>query len=113
MPRSRTQPRWETRAFPTQGGIQLLASGLQRDAGKGALFINQDAALFGGPLADGEAFRLGLNGSAYLLISKGEVAIGDAILKAGDGAAVSNELSLHVKALGDSELVIIDLPTLN
>lgn len=112
MPRSRTAPRWETRQFPTQGGIQLLASGLERDGESGVPYINQDARLLGGNLAAGDTWEYGLGGSAYLLVSKGEVALGDTVLKAGDGAAISQELSIHLKALQASELVIIDLPTL-
>lgn len=110
QPRSRTAPRWETRAFPQTGGMQLLASGLERDEGN-AIFINQDAAIFGGNLPAGETWEHTLAGSAYLLVSKGEVALGDAVLKAGDGVAISKEPSLRLKALADSELVLIDLPT--
>lgn len=110
LPRSRTAPRWETRQFPQTGGMQLLASGLERDEGK-AIYINQDAAIFGGNLEAGDVWEHGLGGSAYLLVSKGEVAVGDTVLKAGDGAAISKELSVHLKALEASELVLIDLPT--
>lgn len=110
FPRTRgAQPRWETRQFPQSGGMQLLASGLERDADAGALWIDQDARLFGGNLKEGETWEHGLAGSAYLLVSKGEVAIKDSILKAGDGVAITKELSLHLKALADSELVLIDL----
>lgn len=111
-PRTRAaQPRWETRQFPQSGGMQLLASGLDRDADAGALWIDQDARLLGGQLSEGETWEYGLGGSAYLLVSKGEVAIKDSVLKAGDGAALTKELSVHLKALAGSELVLIDLPT--
>lgn len=110
--RNGTAPYWETRAFPQTGGIQLLASGLERDADKGVLWIDQDARLFGGRLSAGETWEHGLGGGAYLLVSEGEVAIGDRVLKKGDGAAITKELSIHLKALADSELVLIDLPML-
>lgn len=111
-PRTRAaQPRWETRRFPQSGGMQLLASGLERHQNAGALWIDQDASIWGGQLKEGDTWEYGLAGSAYLLVSKGEVALKDSILKAGDGVAISHELALHLKALADSELVLIDLPT--
>lgn len=112
MPRSKSaKPRWETRGFPQDGGMQLLASGLERHANAGALWIDQDASLWGGQVKAGEVWEYGLAGSAYLLVSKGEVALGDTVLHAGDGVAITKELSIHLKALVDAELVLIDLPT--
>lgn len=112
-PRSKgLPPRWETRRFPQNGGMQLLASGLERHKNARALWIDQDASLWGGQLKAGETWEYGLGGSAYLLVSNGEVALRDTVLKAGDGVAISKELSIHLKALQDAELVLIDLPTL-
>ena len=111
QPRTRAaRPRWETRQFPQHGGMQLLASGVERHRNAGALWIDQDAALWGGRLRAGEAWDYGLAGSAYLLVSRGSVAVGEAVLNAGDGAAILRERALHLNALEDAELVLIDLP---
>jgi len=114
-PRQRgVAPRWEARKFPKEhGGLTLLASGLPEHEGKGALMIHQNAALWGGVLAEGKSLSQPLAGSGYLLVSRGEVTLGDASLKAGDGAILRGEAVLHLQASSESELVLIDLPELH
>jgi redox-sensitive bicupin YhaK (pirin superfamily) len=112
QPRTRgVVPRWEARAFPkAHAGVQLLASGLPEHEGAGALMIHQDAALWGGKLAAGARHEQSLKGAGYLLVSQGEVQLGDVCAKAGDGIQLQATPSLALTALADSEIVLIDLP---
>ena len=106
-----TPPRWEAKKFPkTEGALHLLASGQAGDDAKGALWINSDATIWGGVLKAGQAWSHPLSGAAYLLVSTGEVMIGDKTLNKGDGVAVSNLSELTIHAMAVSELVLIDLP---
>lgn len=107
-------PRWEQRAFPQakQDALTLLASGLSGHEGQ-ALMIHQDAAIYGGNLAKNALLTQPLEGAAYLLVSKGEVSLNNAALKAGDAAILKGEKLLSLKADADSELVLIDLPTVH
>lgn len=101
-------PRWETRNFPKEaGGLQLLASGLDEHKGK-AIFIDSDAAIYGGVID--APWSQPLTGGAYLLVSKGEVALGGETLKAGDGVAIRDVATLEISPRIKSELVLIDLP---
>jgi hypothetical protein len=52
---------------------------------------------------------LGEGRNAYLVPANGTVELNGVRLVAGDGAAVSNEPSLRVEALTDSELVLVDV----
>lgn len=108
-------PRWDSHAFPKDGnGLMLLASGRKED---GALYIDADAAIWGGRLGEGQETEQKLAGSAYLLVSKGMVSLRagaeEHLLKAGDGAIIRKEPLIAVKAGKDAELVLIDLPTAN
>ena len=104
-------PRWEARAFPKEeGALHLLASGQDKHAEQKPLWIDQDAAIWGGTLRVGQTWDQPLEGGAYLLVSTGEVEIDGHTLKAGDGAAIKEVKALSIIAKAASELVLIDLP---
>jgi quercetin 2,3-dioxygenase len=106
-----TPPRWEAKQFPkAEGALHLLASGHAGDDAKGALWIDSDAAIWGGVLKAGQGWSHPLSGSAYLLVSTGEVAIAGETLKQGDGVAITDMHELAISANVASELVLIDLP---
>lgn len=103
------QPRWETRAFPAEHeGLKLLVSGNKSDD---ALYIDSDAAIWGGHLAQGKTHEQSLAGAGYLLVSKGEITANGQTLKAGDGAQLVNEKKLLLVANAPSEILLIDLPS--
>jgi redox-sensitive bicupin YhaK (pirin superfamily) len=112
--RENVEPHWEARAFPKtevkDGALPVLVSGRAEDAGKGALFIHQDAAIYGGRLKAGTEIRQAIRGDAYLLASFGSFSANGAILKQGDGAEVTGDKMLTLKAETDAEILIIDVP---
>lgn len=112
QPRTRgATPRWDTRQFPKAGnGLLLLASGREADKDQ-ALYIDQDAAIWGGTLGAGERISQPLEGAGYLLVSSGEVTVAGQKLTAGDGVAIHKEPMLEIKTERPAELVLIDLPT--
>ena len=107
-------PRWEAQQFPkepiTQGQLKLLVSGRAEDQGKGALYIHQDAAIYGGNLPAGTKITQPVQGGAYILASRGDITVNGAALKQGDGAEVTGETELHITAGSDAELLVIDVP---
>ena len=103
-------PRWEAREFPkSPGAFHLLVSGNPSD---NALTIDQDATIWGGVFTKGQHVTQPLEGTGYLLVSKGEVRVNGETLHAGDGAAITDESTLTIESLADSELVLIDLPNI-
>ncbi len=112
--RNNVKPRWEAREFPKavvrSGPLPVLVSGREDDVAKGALFIFQDAAVYGGRLAAASEIRQPIRGQAYVLASVGTFTANDAVLKPGDGAEVTGEKILTLKAGADAEVLVIDIP---
>ncbi len=117
MPRAKgLTPSWDQISFPqipANHALPLLASGRTEDhdainEGR-ALYFNQEASLFGGNITAGTEISQILRGPSYLLVSKGEVMINNSLLKMGDGAEITDQKSVTIKALHDAEIVLIEL----
>lgn len=107
------RPGWDSRRFPKEpvtDQIPLLVSGRAEDAGKDALYIHQDAALYGGRLKPGATISQPLKNQAYLLVSEGRVGLDGQPMKKGDGAEISGVDHVEITALEDAEILIIDVP---
>jgi redox-sensitive bicupin YhaK (pirin superfamily) len=107
------EPRWEAARFSgrkANGELPLLVSGRAEDDGKGALVINQDASISGGLVEAGQEVTQPIRDQAYLLVSDGEIEIGDERLRRGDSAEITDMDSVTFKALSDAEAILIDVP---
>jgi redox-sensitive bicupin YhaK (pirin superfamily) len=105
------EPSYEQKSFPEaekRGKFRLIAS---NDGTDGSVRINQDAKLFVTLLAPGEetTHALEANRHAWLQVAKGEVELNGQKLNQGDGAALSDEKTLKVKATKDAEVLLFDL----
>lgn len=105
-------PRWEQRQFPKDFAdkLTLLVSGQPEHKAAGAIFIHQDAAIYGGRIKAGVSVEQPIKHMAYVLISKGNVTIGGNKLKEGDAAEVTQEKSVKITADADAEVLVIDVP---
>jgi redox-sensitive bicupin YhaK (pirin superfamily) len=104
-------PSWGAKPFPKgerSGTFVALASGYEADTG--ALPIRADARVLGATLKAGEQadYTLGDSRVAYLVPARGSVDINGVTLKERDGAAIAHETILHVRALEDAEIVLVD-----
>lgn len=107
------EPRWGMAEFSNRIAdkeLPLLVSGRKEDEGKGALFIHQDAAIFGGQIKAGTEITQPIKYQAYLLVSSGEIEILGEPLRKGDGIEVVDRESVTIKALSDAEVIMIDVP---
>ena len=105
------KPAWGAKPFPKDdrsGQFVALASGFAEDAG--ALPIRTDARVVGATLKAGESadYALGATRRGYLVPAKGEVEVNGVRLNARDGAAISGEDVITVKAVNDAEIVLVD-----
>jgi redox-sensitive bicupin YhaK (pirin superfamily) len=111
-------PRWESKQFPTKQASQLtlLASGYPEDKSN-ALFINQEARLYGGKLAKGTIIEHNIQHQAYILASSGmfkvKASLGDhsgesITMNKGDGMEVTQLNAIRLIASTDCEIIIID-----
>jgi redox-sensitive bicupin YhaK (pirin superfamily) len=106
-------PSWGTKPFPKgerSGQFVALASGFAGD--DDALPIRVDARVLGATLKAGETaeYRLGSARHAYLVPAIGRVAVNGIEVGPRDGLAIDSETALTVKALEDSEIVLVDAP---
>lgn len=112
------EPSYEQRSFPDaerRGRLALVASHDGRD---GSLTVHQDVSVFDALLDRDQAIehRLAPGRRAWLQVARGEVRLdGGApdegvVLRAGDGATVSDQPALAIAATDPSEIVLFDLP---
>lgn len=105
-------PGWGTRQFPKNGGgLSVLASGRPADEGRGALPLHADAAVLAGTLHAGETVtqRLAPGRAAYLVPATGSVDVNGVTVATRDGAAIRDEAELTIRAVEDTELVLVDV----
>ncbi len=105
------EPSYDQRAFPDadrRNGLGLVAS---RDGREGSLTIRQDASLFLGTLDAGRevSYAIPDGRHAWLQVIRGAVALNGRPLAEGDGAAVSEEPELSIRADGPAEVLLFDL----
>lgn len=105
------KPSYEQREFPEagrRGRLRLVAS---RDGREGSVTVHQDAAVYDAALGEGEevAHELRAGRHAWLQVVRGLLKLNGVELKAGDGAAVSEEERLLIRAGEPSEILLFDL----
>jgi len=105
------EPSWGAKPFPKadrSGRFIPLASGFAGDAD--ALPIRAEARVLGATLKAGETvkYELGPTRHGYLVPAKGSVEVNGVRVGTRDGAAITDEALLAVKALEDTEIILVD-----
>jgi quercetin 2,3-dioxygenase len=105
------EPSYEQKSFPEsekRGKLRVIAS---RDGREGSVKINQDAQLFVSLLSPEQqvSYQLEKNRHGWLQVAKGAIELNNLQLQQGDGAAISEEQRLTIKALEESEVLLFDL----
>jgi redox-sensitive bicupin YhaK (pirin superfamily) len=103
------EPRWDAMEFPTEeaeGGLTLLVSG----DGRAPLQIHQDATIHTGRINAGNKLEHSIKHQVYLLVSIGTVVLDGHTLKQGDGAEIRDVDSFSLKAVTDTDVLVIDVP---
>ena len=105
------QPSWGAKQFPKdarEGGFVTLASGFAEDAD--ALKINAAARVMGATLKAGDTAELTLDPTrhTYLVPVNGAVEVNGVRAEARDGVAVTGEVRIVIRAIDDTELVLVD-----
>jgi redox-sensitive bicupin YhaK (pirin superfamily) len=105
------QPSWGAEQFPKhvrEGNFVTLASGYAEDAG--ALKINAAARVMGATLKSGDTASLDLDPArhTYLVPVNGAVDVNGVRAEARDGVAITGEARIKIKAVDDTEIVLVD-----
>lgn len=102
------KPRWDAHRFPESlqnNHLSLLVSG----DGAAPLMIHADASIYAGKLTQGAVVTQGLKHQGYLLVSNGEITLGDFVLGKGDAAEITNIKNLQIKANEYTNILLIDV----
>lgn len=103
-------PSYEQRALPagSRGSLALAASPDGRD---GSVTVHQDVGVYVGRLERGDAVAHALAGGrqAWAHLARGSASLNGQALQAGDGAAVSGEERIAIRADGPAEVLLFDL----
>jgi redox-sensitive bicupin YhaK (pirin superfamily) len=105
------EPGYEQRAFPaaeSQGRWRLVASQGGRE---GSVTVHQDVDLHVAHAKESDTLNFALRAGrhAWVQIARGQVRVNGALLKAGDGIAVSNEPALDITPTTEAEILLFDL----
>ena len=105
------KPGYEQRSFDlkkNRGSWMLVAAPDGRD---GAVKVHQNAELLIAVLPKGEELNYSLKPGrrAWLQVARGKATVNGSALETGDGAAITDENMLAVRALEDAEILLFDL----
>ncbi len=108
----RLTPGYEQKSFPLeekQGRLRLVAS---RGGDDGSVHINQDVKLYASVLNESDAitYDIAPGRHAWIQLISGELDVNGTTLEPGDGAAISDEAALDIKArAAGTEFLLFDL----
>lgn len=105
------KPGYEQRSFDLEKNSGSWALVAAPDARDGAVKVHQDTELSLAVLPKGNDLTYSLKPGrrAWLQVARGKATLNGLALDAGDGAAISEENLLEVKALEDAEILVFEL----
>lgn len=105
------EPSYEQKYFAREDKLNRLRLIASPDGSEGSVTIRQDASVFAAVLERDRMVRYELprDRHAWVHVATGKVRLGDYVLSAGDGAAVSGESSVEVTGIDESEILLFDL----
>jgi quercetin 2,3-dioxygenase len=109
--RNRLAPSYEERAFPAEARRNQWRLVVSPDGRYGSVSIHQDASLYATLLEPGTTLTHALapDRHAWLQVARGALTVNGTLLAEGDGAAVSDESKLDVRAESPAEALVFDL----
>lgn len=104
-------PSYEQKFFSEderKGKLRLIAS---QDGRDGSVTINQDASVYAALIDATQPLTHSVSEGRFgwLQVARGSVHLNDAEMKQGDGATISNEQELTIKASSQAEVLLFDL----
>ena len=104
-------PSYEQKSFPATGRHNELRLVASRDGAQGSLKIHTDAAIYLSQVDANRSVQFAITPgrSVWLQVLSGSVSVNDIELSKSDGVAVSDETSLTISAIQDSEVMVFDL----
>ena len=108
LPPGHEEGNFSTAQAPHRNRLRLVAA---KDPADGALKVYQDVRLYAATLDAGReaAHALAPGRHAWIQVVRGGLGVNGTALAAGDGAAISDEKALKIRANEESEFLLFDL----
>ncbi len=105
-------PGYEQKSFALTDNENRLRIVASPDGSDGSVKIHSDANLYLGRLRAGSSSQLTLNPDrhAWVQVVRGKARVNESELSTSDGAALSEESHVKIESIGDSEVLVFDLP---
>lgn len=105
------EPAYSQKHFPIDERRGRWVPLVSPDGRDGSIATHQDAVMLGALLAAGQhlSYRFEPERQGYLHLARGELRVGDAMLRAGDGLHVQTHERLELEGLEDAEILLFDL----
>jgi quercetin 2,3-dioxygenase len=105
------EPSYEQKSFSLAGRLNRLQLVASRDAREGSLRIHQDATIYLSKLEPEREvpYYVAPGRHAWLQVLRGNLAVNGTPLETGDGAAITAEQELAIRAADESEVMLFDL----
>lgn len=108
------RPSWEQKRYSKEQRRNRLLPVISPAESRmdGSLAVNQDATFYIASLEPGteQSHKLRKGRIAYLFVIKGRIRVGEKVLHSRDIAEIEDEDSLVIRAEGETELILIDMP---
>jgi len=104
-------PGYEQRAFPLNEQLDQWILIASRDGRDGSVTVHQDADVWAARFSSGakSSFFLKPGRNFWLQVARGAATVNGMPVNSGDGAVVSEEKSIEIKAIEDAEILLFDL----
>jgi hypothetical protein len=109
--KARLEPSYEQKSFSVEERTNTLRLIAARDGRDGAVTVHQDVALYAGVLEPGATVEhtLAPGRHAWVQVARGAIELNGKRLGTGDGASVSDEAALRLRAIDAAEVLVFDL----
>ncbi len=106
------QPGYEQKSYPVESRTSRLKLVASRDGRDGSVTIHQDAAIYAAVLNEDDAleYQFAPGRRGYLQVATGDVVVDGHLLRAGDGARISQVEQIALGSPKRAEILLFDLP---
>lgn len=104
-------PRYQQKRFPDSDKRGRLGLVISPDGAAGSLSVYQDTRVYAGLFDGAESAQLSLPAGrfAYVHVARGEIAVNEQLLQAGDGARLRHEQRVQLSRGRGAEILVFDL----
>lgn len=105
------EPEYEEKRFQSEEKLNLLKLIVSPTGEEGSVRIHQDAKIYSSVMEAGRELKhvFGPRRYGWVQVAKGSIVVNETLLNEGDGASISEEQVVKIRAIMSSQFLIFDL----